>query len=196
MINQGSKKRDLSVWVEGTIVAAMGMVLTLIPANIGFFDLSLGLVPLALYSLRRGLGPGMVSGFIWGLLAIVSGGAMKYFLSVPQIIFEYPFAFAFGGFGGIVAKKLQAGIVSNNSKSVITMIVFGGSLAALARFFWHFWAGVAVWGSYAPENMSPYVYSLIINGTSGVANAIYVVGVLLILYGIRPQLFVPTSSRI
>lgn len=195
MNNQGSKKRDLSIWLEGTIVAAMGMVLTHIPANIGFFDLSLGLVPLVLYSFRRGLLPGMISGFTWGLLSIVSGGAMKFFISVPQIIFEYPFAFAFGGLGGIVAKKLHAGIASNNTRAVHTMIIFGGALGALARFFWHFWAGVVVWGSYAPKNMNPYVYSLIINGTSGVANAVYVAVVLLFVYKMRPQLFVPDSRR-
>ena len=53
------------------------------------------MVPLVLYSFRRGLLPGVAAGFVWGMLNIILGTAMKNFLSVPQIIFEYPFAFAF-----------------------------------------------------------------------------------------------------
>jgi len=41
--------------------------------------------------------PGMTAGFMWGLLNILIGSAMRNFITVPQIIFEYPFAFAFGG---------------------------------------------------------------------------------------------------
>ena len=87
---------DLRIWVEGTVVAAMAMALSFLPiefANSGL-DLSLGMVPLVLYSFRRGLLPGVAAGFVWGMLNIILGTAMKNFLSVPQIIFEYPFAFA------------------------------------------------------------------------------------------------------
>lgn len=83
---------DLRIWVEGTVVAAMAMALSFLPiefANSGL-DLSLGMVPLVLYSFRRGLLPGVAAGFVWGMLNIILGTAMKNFLSVPQIIFEYP----------------------------------------------------------------------------------------------------------
>lgn len=52
---------DLRIWVEGTVVAAMAMALSFLPiefANSGL-DLSLGMVPLVLYSFRRGLLPGV-----------------------------------------------------------------------------------------------------------------------------------------
>ncbi len=43
------------VWVEGTIVAALAMVLSLIPIQIGSsFSISLGQIPLTLFALRRG----------------------------------------------------------------------------------------------------------------------------------------------
>ncbi|MET1240903.1 energy-coupled thiamine transporter ThiT, partial [Enterococcus faecalis] len=98
-----ARKMDLRIWVEGTVVAAMAMALSFLPiefANSGL-DLSLGMVPLVLYSFRRGLLPGVAAGFVWGMLNIILGTAMKNFLSVPQIIFEYPYAFAFGGMGGV-----------------------------------------------------------------------------------------------
>lgn len=127
-------------------------------ANSGL-DLSLGMVPLVLYSFRRGLLPGVAAGFVWGMLNIILGTAMKNFLSVPQIIFEYPFAFAFGGMGGVFARKIQLYFQANRLKSAIRTIILGSVVAVFARWFWHFWAGVLVWGMYAPEGMSPYLYS-------------------------------------
>ncbi|MBO0448370.1 energy-coupled thiamine transporter ThiT [Enterococcus sp. MJM12] len=191
-----AKRLELQVWVEGTVIAAAAMALSFIPIQTAnsAFDLSLGMVPLVLYSYRRGLIPGLTAGFVWGLLSIVIGTAMKNFVSVPQIIFEYPFAFAFGGFGGIFAKKIQTAVEHRRNTAVL-YVVLGGVVAALARWFWHFWAGVFVWGAYAPEGMNPYLYSFILNGASALANAIYVAVVLGILVKVAPQLFIPKRSH-
>ncbi len=191
-----AKKMELQVWVEGTVIAAAAMALSFIPIQTAnsAFDLSLGMVPLVLYSYRRGFIPGLTAGFVWGLLSIVIGTAMKNFVSVPQIIFEYPFAFAFGGFGGLFAKKIQHAI-QTHSNLTIYYVGLGGVVAALARWFWHFWAGVFVWGAYAPEGMNPYLYSFIFNGASALANAIYVAVVLGILVKVAPQLFIPKRSH-
>ena len=45
---------------------------------------------MVLYSFRRGLLPGVAAGFVWGMLNIILGTAMKNFLSVPQIILNIP----------------------------------------------------------------------------------------------------------
>lgn len=46
---------ELRVWIEGTIVAAIAMVLSFIPTNVGSsFSISLGMIPITLYALRRG----------------------------------------------------------------------------------------------------------------------------------------------
>ncbi|MDH6364811.1 thiamine transporter [Enterococcus sp. PF1-24] len=187
-----SKKMDLHVWVEGTLVAALAMALSFIPLQSvnASLDLSLGLVPLILYSYRRGLLPGLTAGFIWGLLNIVSGSALKNFISVPQIIFEYPFAFAFGGAGGAFASKVQQAITKQNQKKSLFYVTLGCIIAVIARWFWHYWAGVFVWGMYAPAGMSPYWYSFVFNGGSALMNIIYTVIVLGILTQIAPRLFV------
>lgn len=192
-----SKNRDIHIWIEGTIVAAMAMALTFIPLQSvnASIDLSLGLVPLVLYAYRRGLAPGLMAGLVWGLLDIVTGHAMKNFISVPQIIFEYPFAFAFAGMGGAFAAKLQRAITDTKKKTAISFIILGSITAVVSRWFWHFWAGVFVWGAYAPEGMNPYLYSFIYNGLSAVINSIYVAVVLVILYRVAPQLFIPKASR-
>jgi len=189
------KKMKLNVWIEGAVIAALAMGLSFIPLQSGnaSFDLSLGLVPLVLYSYRRGWKPAMVSGFIWGLLNIVLGSAMKNFISVPQIIFEYPFAFAFGGMGGVVAAKVRNAMLQNKSSKAIMYIILGSVIAAFSRWFWHFWAGVFIWGAYA-KGVNPYLFSLVANGGSFIANAIYVAVVLSLLCGISPTLFLPKKK--
>lgn len=191
-----SKKMDIRVWIEGTLVAAMAMALTFIPLESvnASIDLSLGLVPLVLYSYRRGLLPGVTAGLVWGLLDIVTGHAMKNFVSVPQIIFEYPFAFAFAGMGGTFAGKIQEAIRGEKKRTAVGFILLGSLTAVISRWFWHFWAGVFVWGAYAPKGMNPYLYSFIFNGASTVINAVYVAVVLCILVKASPQLFVPKTA--
>lgn len=192
-----SKKMDLRVWIEGTVIAAMAMALSFIPIESGnaAFDLSLGLIPLVLYSFRRGAIPGLAAGFIWGVLSIILGSAMRYFVSVPQIIFEYPFAFAFGGLGGLFSGKIQQALSSEQTGKVMRYIVLGSVTAALSRWFWHYWAGVFVWGAYAPEGMSPYWYSFIFNGGSAVANAVMISVVLVIVAKVSPRLFIPKNTQ-
>ena len=78
---------DLRIWVEGTVVAAMAMALSFLPiefANSGL-DLSLGMVPLVLYSFRRGLLPGVAAGFVWGMLKI-SCPFHRLFLNIPLLL--------------------------------------------------------------------------------------------------------------
>ena len=189
--------KNLRVWIEGTSIAAMGMALSYIPiqtANAAL-DLSLGLVPLVLYSYRRGALPGMTAGFVWGLLNIVLGSAMKNFISVPQIIFEYPFAFAFGGLGGLLGAKVRLSLQQGQQRKTMLYIILGAVVACLSRWFWHFWAGVFVWGAYAPPTMSPWLYSFTVNGASALGNVVYVAVVLVILAKVAPRLFIPKEDH-
>ncbi|MGG5315066.1 energy-coupled thiamine transporter ThiT [Enterococcus sp. AZ072] len=190
------KQLSLNVWIEGTLIAALAMSLSFLPIQSlnASLDLSLGLVPLVLYSFRRGLVPALMAGFTWGLLTIVVGSAMRNFISVPQIIFEYPFAFTFGGMGGLLSPKLQAAIKAQQKRKSIFLIVSGGFIAAFSRWFWHYWAGVFVWGAYAPDTMNPFLYSFILNGASALANAIFVSVVLVFIFNVSRTLFIPRES--
>ncbi|MCL2112213.1 MAG: energy-coupled thiamine transporter ThiT [Clostridiales bacterium] len=185
------KNTKLITMIEGAIIAGVCAALSYVPLNTAnaAFDISLGLIPLGVYALRRGLLPGMAVGFVWGLLLIVLGRA--YFLTIPQIILEYPLAFAFGGFGGILSGRFQSAVSDGRTKAVVLSVVFAGILAPVTRWFFHFWAGVIFWGTYAPEGMSPYLYSFIMNGASAAANAVMLVVVLLILVRTARIIFVP-----
>ena len=182
------KNSKLITMIEGAIIAGVCVALSYIPLNTAnaAFDLSLGLIPLGVYALRRGLPAGMAVGFVWGLLLIVLGKA--YILTIPQVLLEYPLAFAFGGFGGIFAGRLKNGMAID--AGVLSTVILAGIVAAVTRWFFHFWAGVIFWGSYAPEGMSPYLYSFIANGASAAANAVMLAVVLLIFVKTAKTLFV------
>ena len=190
------KNTRLTVMIEGAIIAGVCVALSFIPLNTAnaAFDISLGLIPLSVYALRRGALPGLGVGLIWGLLLIVLGKA--YFLAIPQVLLEYPIAFAFGGLGGLYAGRLRGALQSEtpagrprSARAAVLYVILAAVTAALARWFFHFWAGVIFWGSYAPAGTSPYLYSFVLNGASAAANAILLAIVLPVLLKTTPPLF-------
>ena len=189
------RNTKLLIMLEGVIIAAIAVVLSFLPIQTGtaYFDLSLGLIPLGIYMLRRGAAPGMIAGCLWGLLLIVLGKA--WVLSPIQVIIEYPIAFAFGGFGGIWAGKLRNYISGKNNSAIVRTVIFAGLTSAVARWVFHFIAGVVFWGDYAPEEMSPVLYSLIGNGGSALANAVMMAVVLSIVVS-KAQSLVSPKDRL
>jgi len=108
------------------------------------------MAPILILSLIYGPEVGLLTGFLYGLIDFIMG---PYILHPLQVVFDYPLPFMMIGI---------AGFFKNKSKK---FQLFGVVLAILGRFLCHYFAGVAFWGSYAPEGMSPYWYSFIYNAT-------------------------------
>jgi thiamine transporter len=183
----------LQMLVEGGLVAAVCMALSFVPLQTlnASFDLSLGMILALVYSIRWGAGPGILACLVWGLLHFVIPGKV-YFLSIPQVVIEYILAFSFAGFGGLLSKTVKSAI--QNGKSFVylgSILVCASVLGVGARWLWHFVAGIVFWGSYAPEGMPVVLYSLVFNGASFIANAIYVSILLIIVTKVRKNLFFP-----
>lgn len=183
------------ILVEGTVVAALALVLSFIPTTIGSsFTISLGMIPLTLFALRRGLKPALMSAFIWGILHFPASQVV--YLSVIQVLIEYPIAFTFAGFAGLYAKKVQKALSDQDMASARKNIIFGTFIGTGARFFWHFIAGVVFWGSYALWGMNPWIFSLVMNGVSGVATAVVTAIVAIIVAEKAPQLYLPKDGNL
>jgi len=170
-----AKKRTL-VYLEIALVSSMSLVLSYVPINLfnAGIDISLSFIPVSVLAIRRGVLPAMLAGLLCGIMAILTGKA--YFLTVFQVIIEYPLAFSCAGFVGVFRKK-----IINKEKYSILWIFLTVSIGAFARWFWHFLAGVIFWGSYAPEQINPIVYSLLLNGASFIFNALLLSTVLIVL---------------
>lgn len=103
------------------------------------------MIPILLIALRRDLKIGLTTGAIYGLIQILLDGMIYHPVSM---FLDFPLAFGVIGFVALFKKRPMVG----------TVVVF------FLRFLSHFTSGVVFWWMYAPEGMSPIVYSAIYNG--------------------------------
>lgn len=90
----------------------------------------------------------LAAAFAYGLLQMIVD---PYIVSVPQLICDYVLAFTALGLAGFF----------HNSKYGMYK---GYVLGVLGRYFFSVLSGVVFFADYAPEGMSPVVYSLLYNG--------------------------------
>ena len=181
---------QLGIYLEGTLFAAIAIILSLIPLGIGSsYSISLGTIPLAFYAVRRGLVPGIFAGFIWGILHFLLGTAVVF--TFWQATIEYVIAFTVLGFTGYNSSKIQKLIKENHMDKAGRAIVLATIVGSLFRYFWHFVAGVIFWGEYAVWGLDPVTFSLLFNGASMISTIVVTVIVLLILLKRAPRMFIP-----
>ena len=115
------------------------------------------MLPIMLFSLVYGVGPGMLTGLTYGVLQYVQDPS---FLNVWQFILDYLIAFAALGLAGIGKGKDKAWMYIS-----IPIAVFGRAVSAiLAGIMWaneYFDYGLKI-GSM--EFSSPVLYSMVYNG--------------------------------
>ncbi len=100
------------------------------------------MIPLTLFALRRGLKPALMAAFIWGILHFPASQVV--YLSVVQVLIEYPIAFTFAGFAGLYAKNVQKALSERDMRSVRRNIVFRNLYRNRSTIFLAFyrWRGV------------------------------------------------------
>lgn len=117
-------------------------------------SIALAMLPILFFAVRWGFGPGLLAGFVFGILQFVFDGGFA--IGWQSIIGDYLVAFAALGFAGLAYHKKGG-------------IIWGSLLGCCARFVVHFVVGATVWASYMPEEYlgramtSPWVYSFLYN---------------------------------
>ena len=108
-------------------------------------SISLGsMIPILLISFIYGPSIGLFTGFLFGIFKLILD---PYILNPIQVLFDYPLPFMAVGVAGFFNNKY-----------------LGATVGMILRFLSHFISGVVFFGSYAPEGMSPIIYSLSVNG--------------------------------
>ena len=181
------RNTTLVTWLESALMGALAFVLALIPLGVGFYEIELGMIPIMILAYRRGIKAGLVSGFIWGILKVLSGNI--FVLTPLQVFLEYLFAFALSGLAGAGARPLRNYIQKNNRPKINLTIIWSVLLAVFSKYFVHFIAGVIFWSSYAPEEISPVIYSLIVNGSAFIMTSLANTLLLLLFININLSLF-------
>jgi thiamine transporter len=144
-------KNETKILAEGTLAVALTVILKDILPPIfslpqGGSVSAAGMVPILLFSLRRGLRAGVEAGTVYGLVNMALGG---YIVDPVQALLDYPIAFASVGFSAIAKRQP----------------ILGAAIGISGRFLAHFLSGVWFFRIYAPEGMHPIVYSAIYNGS-------------------------------
>ncbi|MGQ9513658.1 MAG: energy-coupled thiamine transporter ThiT [Thermoproteota archaeon] len=104
------------------------------------------MIPILWFALRRGTKIGCLAGAIYGVVQLF---LEPYVYHPVQGLLDYPIAFGALGLAGLFKKHR----------------VVGAATGIIGRFFAHFLSGIIFFAEYAPEDMSPIVYSAIYNGS-------------------------------
>lgn len=148
---------------EGGMVLALASGLSMVKlfsAPYGGSVTAASMVPILLFSILRGPKGGLLVAVIYGMLQFILG---PIFLTPLQFLLDFPLAFGSLGLAGVVLSPLiWEGL--NRSQRIIR-VIGAVCLGIGGRLLCHYLAGVVFWGQYAPEGMSPWIYSLIYNGS-------------------------------
>lgn len=172
------KSESKTVWSTRMLaLGAVCMALSNVLSMIKLFDMPQGgsvtpasMLPLMLFAYVYGVGPGMTVGAVYGVMQFI---IEPYFLSVPQMLLDYPIAFAMVGLAGVFStyKNRPVGLMA------------GVVLGSLGRFVAAVLSGVVFFAEYAGDQ-NPWVYSIGYNGAYMLPECIICV-VLALAVGLR-----------
>ena len=158
------RKMTLRCLCEGALLLALAQVLGYLKLwelpNGG--SVTLSMLPIFLFCVRWGFGPGLLVSFAFGLLQLFLDVA--YAAGWQSIIGDYLLAFA-----------------------VMNGIYWGSLLGTFLRFLVHYVTGATLWAEYMPDEFfgmtmtSPWIYSALYNGSFLLLSLIMVLVVIAIL---------------
>ena len=182
------KKVNLLALIEISFFAAFALILDLLPSikPIPSISISFAMVPIFILAFRWGFKASFIAGLLWGILQIAMGEA--WIIHPVQAFMEYFTAFAFIGFAGLFYSPIQKAFRSKNKKKALVYVVAAIFVGSIARYFWHFLAGVIFIKSFAPDVKNPVFFSFAANGTTMIGAFIFCSLVLVLVLASAPQL--------
>jgi len=165
------KRRSVRALTEGAILIALAEILSFLPLYKlpwgGSIDLAM--LPVILFCVRWGFGPGMIMAFAHGLLQTLFEGGIA--IGWQSIIGDYLVAYAVLGLAGLFKGKF----------CMATLV------ACVARFLVHYVVGATIWAEYMPETFfgmtmtTPWFYSALYNGAYMVPDTVMILIIFLLL---------------
>lgn len=177
-------KKHLLALVEGAMMLALAWVLDFVcglaPYNNILFPaggtITVGMLPIVYYSYRHGIAWGAGAGLVF------SGIQMALGFYVPPantgwaialcVLLDYVIAFTVLGLADLFAKLIKGHRLVGYG--------VGAVVVCLLRYISSVLSGAILWGSYAPEGMNVWVYTITYNAGYMLPNAI-LTGVLAVL---------------
>lgn len=135
----------MSMFIALQIV--LEMIFKIIPSQPQGGNISMDLLPIILASYLMGCGYGLIIGFVSCLLHFVLGLAVFY--GPWSVLLDYLIPLSIVGISSLF-KNIKLGNIQVYTGIIITMIL---------KFISHYLSGAWLFGEYAPETMSPWIYS-------------------------------------
>lgn len=137
------------------LAAALEVVFMFLPSLPQGGRISLALIPIFILAYKEGPIVGLLGGFIFGLINLMLSGFQLY--GVWQSLFlDYLLAFGLTGLAGFVFK------INQDSRAIFVSGILVGSFF---RFLMHYFSGVFLFGTFAPEGTPAALYSLTYNAS-------------------------------
>ncbi|MEG0765908.1 MAG: energy-coupled thiamine transporter ThiT, partial [Pseudoflavonifractor sp.] len=184
-----ARNRNLTrMLCEGAIMVALAVILSLLPifklSNGGSIDLAM--LPILFFAVRWGMAPGLLAGFVFGLLQILTEGAVAW--GWQSLLLDFLVAYTPLGLAGIFKGKKWG--------------IFAGTvLGCTARFAVHYISGVTIYAILVPTELfnatytSPWLYSLIYNGAYMLPNMVICLVLFGLLYAPMKKFFLGTDLQ-
>ncbi|PLT33932.1 energy-coupled thiamine transporter ThiT [Bacillus sp. V5-8f] len=191
-------KKTLFV-VEVAIFAALAFLLDLV-SNFIFSriwpqggSVSIAMVPVFLMAYRWGIKGGLATGFLLGLLQVVSGTA---WIGHPvQGFIDYFLAFTVVGFAGLFAKRVIESYSEGNKGKGAVYGILGMFVGSFLRFICHYASGIVFFASSAPKGQHVAIFSLLYNGTYMLASFVLSSVVVILLYSAASRVLIKNVNH-
>ena len=142
--------------VEGAIILAVAQILSYLKLWRMPWggSVTLAMVPIVLYAVRWGLGPGLSAAFLLGVLQFSLDGG--FVIGWQSIIGDYILAYTALGLAGLAHGKRGN-------------VFLGSVIGGLGRFLVLLVTGATLWGEYMPDTFfrmtmtNPWIYSCLYN---------------------------------
>ena len=160
---------------ESALMVAMAQILSYVKLaqapNGG--SITPAMFPILLFAIRWGLRPGLMAGFLFGLLQLIFDGACAW--GWQSMLLDYLVAFAPLGMAGVFKNKPWG-------------LFVGTAVGCAGRFAVHYISGVTIYKIIAPTEFlqwtftSPTAYSLVYNGSYMLPNTLIALVLAAFLY--------------
>lgn len=190
------RNKRVLLMVEIAIFAALGFVLDFIAFRMPQGgSVSLVMIPIVLMAFRRGIGAGVITGLLVGLLQIVTGfisvAPLSFGFVVMQVILDYLLAYGVVGLAGMMRGRYLEAVRARKTGKVIAMVALGVLIGSFLRYVIHVITGILFFGMFADGNV--FVYSAVYNATYMIPVAIVAAIVCSLLFITAPRLTQPDS---
>lgn len=164
MANQ--KNSNLVRLTECSVMLALSIALSftvIIKMPMGGRVSILSMLPVSLISVKYGIKTGLPTAFLLSLFhlvqSIISGDVFVYCETFGVVLFValFDYILPFTALG-------LAGLAKTIKKNSIPVTLACIAVCMFIRFACHFITGCTIWGQWAEDGMSPYIYSMLYNG--------------------------------